>query len=112
MRPPWRRISAIVSWSVMPRGIFSSMKRPITSPWSAVFTSSATITLIPLARSRLECAGDLVVVGDRDRAKAHLFRGVKQRVHGRGAIGRVVGVHVQVHVDEVLLAELPADLNA
>src|SRR3954469_19975613 len=45
--PPWRRISAIVSSSVIPRGIFSSMKSPITSPWSAVFTSSPTITLTP-----------------------------------------------------------------
>ena len=37
------------------------MNRPITSPWSAVFTSSATITLIPpLARacSRASCAPD------------------------------------------------------
>ena len=42
----------------MPRGIFSSMKSPITSPWSAVFTSSATITLIPLARSRASSAPD------------------------------------------------------
>ena len=46
------------------------MKRPITSPWSAVFTSSATITLIPFgALARLERARDLVVVGDGDRAR-------------------------------------------
>ena len=31
----------------MPRGIFSSRKRPITSPWLAVMTSSPTITLTP-----------------------------------------------------------------
>ena len=43
----------------MPRGIFSSMKRPITSPWSAVFTSSATITLMPLARSRASSAPEI-----------------------------------------------------
>ncbi len=43
----------------MPRGIFSSMKRPITSPWSAVFTSSATITLIPFARSRASSAPEI-----------------------------------------------------
>ena len=35
------------------------MKRPITSPWSAVFTSSATITLIPLARSRASSAPEI-----------------------------------------------------
>ena len=42
----------------MPRGIFSSMKRPITSPWSAVLTSSATITLTPYsaAIARAACA--------------------------------------------------------
>ncbi len=43
----------------MPRGIFSSMKSPITSPWSAVFTSSATITLIPSARSRASSAPEI-----------------------------------------------------
>ena len=31
----------------MPRGIFSSMKRPITSPCVPVMTSSPTITLTP-----------------------------------------------------------------
>ena len=45
--PPWRRISAIVSSRLIPRGIFSSMNRPMTSPWSAVLTSSPTITLTP-----------------------------------------------------------------
>ena len=35
------------------------MKRPITSPWSAVFTSSATITLMPLARSRASSAPEI-----------------------------------------------------
>ena len=35
------------------------MKRPITSPWSAVFTSSATITLIPFARSRASSAPEI-----------------------------------------------------
>ena len=35
------------------------MKRPITSPWSAVFTSSATITLIPSARSRASSAPEI-----------------------------------------------------
>src|SRR5688500_13872012 len=96
----------------MPRGIFSSMNRPITSPWSAVFTSSDTITLIPLARSRLEGPGDLVVVGDGDRAEAHALGRVEQRAHRRGAVGRVVRVHVQVHVDEVLLAQPLPHLRA
>ncbi len=35
------------------------MKSPITSPWSAVLTSSATITLIPLARSRASSAPEI-----------------------------------------------------
>ena len=49
---------AIVSASVIPRGIFSSMNRPITSPWSAVLTSSPTITLTPYsaALARASCA--------------------------------------------------------
>ena len=64
----------------------------------------------PLAR--LERAGDLVVVGDRDRAQAGALGGVEQRVHGRGAVRRVVGVHVQVHVHEVALLEPLAKLRA
>ena len=43
----------------MPRGIFSSMKSPITSPSCAVLTSSETITLIPLARSRASSAPEI-----------------------------------------------------
>ena len=51
------------------------MNRPITSPWSAVLTSSPTITLTPYSAAfaaRVVGAGDLVVVGDRDRAEADL----------------------------------------
>ena len=58
-QPPWRRISAIVSSSDIPRSIFSLMKSPITSPWSAVFTSSATITLIPFARLAASSAPEI-----------------------------------------------------
>ena len=70
------------------------MNRPITSPWSAVLTSSATITLIPSRlRARVERAGDLVVVGDRDRPEAarlglgqqHLDRASRSRTSGRCA---------------------------
>ena len=78
------------------------MKRPITSPSCAVFTSSETITLMPSrALARLERARDLVVVGDRDRAQAAALCGVEQHVDRRRAVRRVVGVHVQVAVDEV-----------
>ena len=42
-------ISATVSSRLSPRGIFSSMNRPITSPCSAVLTSSPTITFTPAA---------------------------------------------------------------
>jgi hypothetical protein len=68
-------ISAIVSWRVSPRGIFSSMNRPITSPWSAVLTSSATITLIPSASSRAARAPDIslwsvIAIAPRPRARA------------------------------------------
>ena len=55
------------------------------------------------ALARLERARDLVVVGDRDRAEPDPRGGVEQRVHRRGAVRRVVGVHVQVDVDEVAL---------
>ena len=78
------------------------MKSPITSPSWAVLTSSETITLIPFARvARLVGAGDLVVVGDRDRAEPAALGRVEQHVDRRRAVRRVVGVHVQVAEDEV-----------
>ena len=43
----------------MPRGIFSSMNRPITSPCSAVLTSSPTITLSPSALARASSAPEI-----------------------------------------------------
>ena len=65
------------------------MKSPITSPWLAVLTSSATITLTPYssacARGGLR-AGDLVVVGHRDRAEALLARRRQQHLDRRGAV--------------------------
>ncbi len=99
---------------VIPRSIFSSRKRPITSPCSAVFTSSATITLIAdlvgdLARR--ERARDLVVVGDRDRAEAALARRLEQRLDRGRAIGGVVGVHVQVDVDLAPARDSPPHLR-
>ena len=88
----------------MPRGIFSSRKRPITSPCSAVFTSSATITLMsPISLGdppRLQRPGDLVVVGDRDRPEAAVAGRLEQHLDRRRAVGRVVGVHVQVDLDQ------------
>ena len=55
----------------------------------------------------LERAGDLVVVGHRDRAQALLARGGQQHLHGCGAIAGVVGVHVQVDVDQRSLRKAP-----
>ena len=49
--------------------------------------------------ARLERAGDLVVVGDGDRAEPALAGGREQHVDGRHAVVRVIGVHVQVDVD-------------
>ena len=51
--------------------------------------------------ARVERAGDLVVVGHRDRAEALLARGGEQHVDRRGAVVGVVGVHVQVDVDQL-----------
>ena len=64
------------------------------------------------ALARLERARDLVVVGDRDRAQAALLRGLEQHVHRRRAIRRVVGVHVQVAVDELARAQAAARSRA
>ena len=61
------------------------------------------------ALARLQRARDLVVVRDRDRAQAALLRRLEQHVHRRGAVGRVVGVHVQVAVDELAAAEPARD---
>ena len=58
----------------------------------------------PSARAllaRLVRARHLVVVGHGDRAQPGRLGRVEQRVDRRGAVVRVVGVHVQVHVDEV-----------
>ena len=40
------------------------------------------------------------MVGHRDRAEALLARGREQHLDGRRAVVRVVGVHVQVDVDQ------------
>ena len=50
-------------------------------------------------RLRLERAGDHVVVGHGDRAEPARLRGRQQHLDRRRAVGRVVGVHVQVDVD-------------
>ena len=56
-------------------------------------------------RARLERARDLVVVGHGDRAEALLARGRQQHLDRRGAVVGVVGVHVQVELDERTLGE-------
>ena len=50
--------------------------------------------------ARLERPGDLVVVGDRDRAEAAVAGRLEQHLDRRRAVGRVVGVHVQVDLDQ------------
>ena len=50
---------------------------------------------------RLERARHLVVVGDRDRAQPLLARRGEQHLDRRRAVARVVGVHVQVDVDQL-----------
>ena len=81
------------------------MNRPMTSPWSAVLTSSPTITLTPYSAAfaaRLERARDLVVVGHRDRAEALTSRAVASSTStGVAQSCAVVGVHVQVDVDQL-----------
>ena len=77
------------------------MNSPITSPCAAVLTSSPTITLIPSAFANASRAPrDLVVVGDGDRAQPARARLSEQYLdRGRAVVG-VVGVHVQVDVDQ------------
>ena len=84
----------------------------MTSPCDAVLTSSPTITFTPYSAAfagGLERAGDLVVVGDGDRAEPLAARGREQHLDRRRAVVRVVGVHVQVDVDELAPGEPPAD---
>ena len=50
-------------------------------------------------------AGDDVVVGHRDRAEADVTRGLEQSFDRGRAIVGVVGVHVQVHVDQLARAQ-------
>ena len=77
------------------------MKRPITSPWSAVLTSSPTITLIPLAFSRASSAPEISLWSVTAIApRPARLGGREQHLDRRRAVVRVVGVHVQVDVDE------------
>ena len=88
------------------------MNRPMTSPWSLVLTSSPTITFTPNSRgllARLERPGDLVVVGHRDRSEAALAGGGEQHLDRRHAVVGVIGVHVQVDVDQPAAGEAVAD---
>ena len=55
--------------------------------------------------ARVEGAGDLVVVGHRDRAEAGVARAGEQHLDRRRAVARVVGVHVQVDVDQPALGQ-------
>jgi hypothetical protein len=59
----------------------------------------------------LESAGDLVVVGDRDRAQALLLGGLEKKLRRGRAVRRVIGVHVQVAVDELAPLQPAANLR-
>ena len=79
------------------------MKRPITSPWSAVLTSSPTITLTPYsaAFARASSAPEISLWSVTAIApRPALARGGEQHLDRRRAVVRVVGVHVQVDVDQ------------
>jgi hypothetical protein len=69
----------------------------MTSPWSAVFANdyAHAVGLGP----RLVRPGDLVVVGDRDRAQPTGAGLGEQDLNRGGAVEGVVGVHVQIDVD-------------
>ncbi len=51
-------------------------------------------------RAGLDRPGDLVVVGDRDRPQAAVAGRLEQHLDRRRAVGRVVGVHVEVDLDQ------------
>ena len=48
------------------------------------------------------------MVGDRDRAEAAVAGGLEQHLDRRGAIGGVIGVHVQVDLDQLSAGDSPA----
>ena len=80
------------------------MNRPMTSPCvrglDLLADDDLDAVLLGL-RPRLERARHLVVVGHRDRAQPLLARRGEQHLHRRRAVARVVGVHVQVDVDQL-----------
>ena len=61
--------------------------------------------------ARLERSGDLVVVGDRDRPEVAVAGRLEQDLDRRRAIGRVVGVHVEVDLDQRPAGDPPARLG-
>ena len=79
------------------------MNSPITSPWSAVLTSSATITLTPYsaALARASSAPEISLWSVTAIAPRPSSRAVaEQHLDRRRAVVGVVGVHVQVDVDQ------------
>ena len=51
------------------------------------------------------------MVGDRDRAEAAVAGGLEQHLDRGRAVGRVVGVHVQVDLDQRPLGDPPPHLG-
>ena len=80
------------------------MNRPITSPSPAVLTSSPTITFTPARRPPARCASSAPEISlwsvTAIAPEALLARGREQHLDRRRAVAGVVGVHVQVDVDQ------------
>ena len=88
------------------------MNRPMTSPWSRRLDLLADDHLDAVSlRLRLERAGDLVVIGDGDRSETPGPRLGEQHLDRRGAVVGMVGVHVQVDVDQGTGGQLAPELG-
>ena len=88
----------------MPRGIFSCEEEADDLALAGGLDLLGDDDLDAVVGRQIACglerAGDLVVVGDRDRAEALRLRGLEQHLDRRRAVAGVVGVHVQVDVEQ------------
>ena len=102
---PCARIASTVSANGMPRGISSWQVEADHLAGRRLHLGAddhvQRQAVLRHVRLRVEPAGDGVVVGDRDRAESELERAVDEVGHRRLAVGRVLGVHVEVAEDAV-----------